>query len=75
MGLDTVPAAYLPHPMAYPMRYVVAPEVIGTPEAQAIAAACKYGAVDLEEAPQRFELPVAAIVFGPPAGSLTTPAS
>ena len=32
-GLDTVPAAYLPHPMAYPMRYAVAPEVIGTPEA------------------------------------------
>ncbi len=49
--------------MAYPMRYVVAPEVIGTPEAQAIAAACKYGAVDLDEKPERFELPVASIVW------------
>ncbi len=62
-GLDTVPAAYLPHPMAYPMRYAVAPEVIGTPEAAEIAAACKYGAIDLDEKPQAFELPVAAIVW------------
>jgi quinone-modifying oxidoreductase, subunit QmoA len=62
-GMDTVPAAYLPHPMAYPMRYIVAPEVIGTPEADAIAAACKYGAIDLGETPQIFELPVASIVW------------
>ena len=62
-GMDTVPAAYLPHPMAYPMRYVVAPEVIGTPEAQAIAAACKYGAIDLDETAQTFDLPVATIIW------------
>jgi quinone-modifying oxidoreductase, subunit QmoA len=62
-GMDTVASAYLPHPMAYPMRYVVAPEIIGTPEADAIAASCKYGAVDLSDAPQSFELPVAAIVW------------
>ena len=62
-GMDTVPAAYLPHPMAYPMRYVLAPEAIGTPEADTIAAACKYGAIDLNETPQRFELPVAAIIW------------
>jgi quinone-modifying oxidoreductase subunit QmoA len=49
--------------MAYPMRYVVAPGVIGTPEAQQIAAACKYGAVDLDEKAERFELPVASIVW------------
>ncbi len=29
-GLDEVKAAYLPHEHAFPMRYVVAPEVIGT---------------------------------------------
>jgi quinone-modifying oxidoreductase, subunit QmoA len=62
-GMDAAPAAYLPHPMAYPMRYVVAPEVIGTPEAGAIAAACKYGAIDLGDKPQTFELPVAAIIW------------
>jgi quinone-modifying oxidoreductase subunit QmoA len=62
-GMDTVPAAYLPHPMAYPMRYVVASEVIGTPEADAIRAACKYGAIDLEDKPKTFDLGVGAIIW------------
>ncbi|MEJ2116392.1 MAG: FAD-dependent oxidoreductase [Alphaproteobacteria bacterium] len=62
-GMDTVPAAYLPHPMAFPMRYVVSPEVIGTPEAEAIKSACKYGAVDLDEKPQTFDLHVAAVIW------------
>ena len=38
-GLDQVSAAYLPHAMAFPMRYVVAPSVIGTPAAGRIKAA------------------------------------
>lgn len=62
-GMDTVAAAYLPHPMAFPMRYIVAPEVIGTPEAEAIKAACKYGAVDLDDEPQTFDLHVAAVIW------------
>jgi quinone-modifying oxidoreductase subunit QmoA len=62
-GMDTVTAAYLPHPMAYPMRYVVAPEVIDTSEAEIIRASCKYGAIDLDEQPQSFELPVASIIW------------
>ncbi len=62
-NMDTVTAAYLPHPMSYPMRYVVAPEAIGTLEAERLAAACKYGAIDLNDAPQSFELPVASIVW------------
>lgn len=61
--LDTLPAAYLPHPMAYPMRYVIAPEVIGTPEAEAIRAACKYGAIDLEDKPKTFDLSVGAVIW------------
>lgn len=62
-GMDTVAAAYLPHAMAYPMRYVVAPEVAGTPEGEAIKAACKYGAVDLAETAQTFDLHVGAIIW------------
>ncbi|MBI3435970.1 MAG: CoB--CoM heterodisulfide reductase iron-sulfur subunit A family protein [Proteobacteria bacterium] len=62
-GMDKVSAAYLPHPMAYPMRYVVAPQVIGTPEADAIRAACKYGAIDLDEQPKTFELAVGAVIW------------
>jgi quinone-modifying oxidoreductase subunit QmoA len=62
-GLDTVPAAYLPYAMAFPMRYVIAPEAIGTPEADKIKAACKYGAVDLDDRERAFELHVGAIIW------------
>jgi quinone-modifying oxidoreductase subunit QmoA len=62
-GLDTVPAAYLPHPMAFPARYVVAPQVIGTPEAETIRAACRYGAIDLDDRPQKFDIAVGAIIW------------
>ncbi|MDY6908801.1 MAG: CoB--CoM heterodisulfide reductase iron-sulfur subunit A family protein [Thermodesulfobacteriota bacterium] len=62
-GLDKVKAAYLPHEFAFPMRYVVAPEVIGTPEAEKIKAACPYDAIELDMAPKEFELKVGAIVW------------
>ncbi len=62
-GLDRLKAAYLPHQMAYPMRYVVDGSVIGTPEADRIRAACKYDAVDLEETGNTFELAAGAIVW------------
>lgn len=62
-GLDTVKAAYLPHDFAFPMRYVVAPQVIGTPEADAIKAACPYDAVDLAMQPQQFDLKVGSVVW------------
>ncbi len=62
-GLSTVKTAHLPHAMAFPMRYVIAPEVIGTAEAEKIKAACKYGAVDLDERERTFELSVGAIIW------------
>jgi quinone-modifying oxidoreductase subunit QmoA len=62
-GMDTVPAAYLPHPMAYPMRYVIAPDVIGTSDAEAIHNECKYGAIDLGDKPKTFEIAVGAIIW------------
>jgi quinone-modifying oxidoreductase subunit QmoA len=62
-GLDKVKAAYLPHEFAFPMRYVVAPEVIGTPEAEKIKAACLYDAVDLAMQPQQFDLKVGAVIW------------
>ncbi|MEO5373641.1 MAG: CoB--CoM heterodisulfide reductase iron-sulfur subunit A family protein [Alphaproteobacteria bacterium] len=61
MGETT--AAYLPHEMAFPMRYVVAPQVIGTPDADKIKASCKYDAIDLDEKEATFELGVGAIVW------------
>ncbi|HJM50929.1 MAG TPA: CoB--CoM heterodisulfide reductase iron-sulfur subunit A family protein [Alphaproteobacteria bacterium] len=62
-GLSKVPAAYLPESQAYPLRYVIAPEVIGTPEAAALKDACRYGAVDLDEQPGSIEFKVGAVVW------------
>ena len=62
-GLDKIKAIHLPHEFAFPMRYVLAPEVLGTDEATAIKNACPYDAVDLEMQPQEFDLKVAAIIW------------
>lgn len=62
-GLDTVKAAYLPHEFAYPMRYVLAPQVIGTEEAEKIKAACPFDAIDLGMQEQTFDLKVGAIIW------------
>ncbi len=62
-NLDKVKAAHLPHEMAFPMRYVIAPEVIGTPEADKIKAACKYDAVDLDDKEETFEIKVGAVIW------------
>ncbi len=62
-GMDKVKAAYLPHEHAFPMRYVVAPEAIGTAEADKIKAACPRDAVDLDETPQRFDINAGAVIW------------
>ena len=62
-GMDKVSAAYLPHEHAYPQRYVIAPEVIGTADAEKIRDACKYGAIDLEEFEAVIELRVGAVIW------------
>ena len=62
-GMDRVKAAYLPHEHAFPQRFVIAPEVIGTPDAEKISSACKYGAVDLEQTETVSELRVGAVIW------------
>jgi quinone-modifying oxidoreductase, subunit QmoA len=62
-GLDRIKAAYLPHAMAYPQRYVVDPSLIGTAEAGKAKAACRYGAIDLEMTEETIELSVGAVVW------------
>jgi quinone-modifying oxidoreductase subunit QmoA len=62
-GLDRMKAAYLPHAMAYPQRYVLDPLIIGTPEAEKAKAACKYGAVDLGMKEETIELKAGAIIW------------
>ena len=62
-SLDKIKAIHLPHEFAFPMRYMLTPEVLGTDEATAIKNACPYDAVDLEMQPQEFDLKVAAIIW------------
>jgi len=62
-GMDTVKAAYLPHQFAFPMRYVIAPQIVGTEEGAKAKAACKYDAVELEMKPQTIKLKVGAVVY------------
>lgn len=62
-GLASVKAAYLPHLMAYPQRYVIDPSIVGGPEGAAAQAACPVGAVDLDMKEETISLEVGTIVW------------
>ena len=49
--------------MAFPARYVISPEIIGTSDATRIKEACKYDAVDLEMEAKTLNLNVGGIVW------------
>jgi quinone-modifying oxidoreductase subunit QmoA len=57
------PGAHLPFEMAFPSRYILSPEIIGTDAAQKAKDACKYDAVDLEMKAKTLDLNVGAIVY------------
>jgi len=56
-------AAYLPHNMAYPQRYVLDPSIVGTACGAAAKAACKVGAIDLDMKEENLTLTVGAVVW------------
>ena len=62
-NLNKTKAAFLPHSMAYPQRYVLDPSIIGTPDADKAKDACKYGAIDLGMKEEILNLKVGAIVW------------
>jgi quinone-modifying oxidoreductase subunit QmoA len=62
-GMNNTTAACLPHSMAFPTRYVISPQLIGTDEAEKVKAACKYDAVDLEMTAKSVTLKAGAIVW------------
>jgi len=62
-GLNRMKAAYLPHAMAYPQRYVLDPSILGTPESEKARAACRYGAIDLEMNEETIRLNAAAVIW------------
>jgi quinone-modifying oxidoreductase subunit QmoA len=62
-GLDRMKAAYLPHAMAYPQRYVLDASIVGTPDAERAKAACKYGAIDLGMKEETLTLAAGAVIW------------
>ena len=62
-GMNKSKAAYLPHEMAFPRRYVINKAALSTAGAAAVKAACKYNAVDLDMQPETKTITVAAIIW------------
>ncbi|ADK84353.1 FAD dependent oxidoreductase [Desulfarculus baarsii DSM 2075] len=62
-GLCKTKAAYLPHDLAFPYRYVIDPSIIGTPEAQKAKDACPYDAVVLDDAEKELTFEVASVIW------------
>ena len=62
-NLDRLKAAYLPHAMAYPQRFVLVPSILGTADAERAKQACRYDAIDLEMKDETLTLRVAAVIW------------
>ncbi|OEU47192.1 MAG: heterodisulfide reductase subunit A [Desulfobulbaceae bacterium S3730MH12] len=62
-GMDKCKAAYLPHEMAFPRRYVINKDALSPAGAEAVEAACKYNAVDLDMQVETVTVNVASIVW------------
>jgi len=62
-GMDKIKAAYLPHDMAFPMRYVLDPALVKSGEAQAVKDACPYNAIDLTMEAKTVNLKVGAVTW------------
>ena len=62
LGMNKAKAAYLPYPMAFPMKYVLSSKIIGTDEAKKCIEACKYNAIDLGMKAVTINIKVGSIV-------------
>ena len=62
-GMCKTKGAYLPFEMAFPAKFVISPQIIGTDDATKVKAACKYDAVDLEMQAKTVDLTVGAVVW------------
>jgi quinone-modifying oxidoreductase, subunit QmoA len=62
-GMKKIKGAYLPFEMAFPARYVLAPEIIGTEDAVRCKDTCAYDAIDLDMKARTLDLKVGAVVF------------
>jgi quinone-modifying oxidoreductase subunit QmoA len=61
-GMDKSKALYLPHEMAYPMRFVVDDRALSAAERQQLPGKLPEAAVDMQMSPQQIEVKVGAII-------------
>ena len=62
-GMDTTKAIYLPHAMAFPMKYVIDDSVCQLSECAKCVEVCQYDAIDLHMKPKTFQLKVGAVIL------------
>lgn len=62
-GMDKSKAAYLPHEMAFPRRYVIDKDALSPAGIEAVKEACKYNAVDLDMETETCTITVSSIVW------------
>lgn len=62
-GMSTTKAIYLPHLMAFPMKYVIDSKACQLESCAKCVEACEYGAIDLQMQPKRFPLQVGAVIY------------
>ena len=62
-GMDTTKAIYLPHDMAFPMKYVIDPETCLGKQCAKCVEACPYEAVELDMRGETRDLKVGAVVW------------
>ena len=62
-GMNKSKAAYLPHEMAFPRRYVINKAALSAAGAKAVKEACKYNAVDLDMQTETFKINVGSIIW------------
>ncbi|MFH1155436.1 MAG: CoB--CoM heterodisulfide reductase iron-sulfur subunit A family protein [Pseudomonadota bacterium] len=61
-GMNRQKAAYLPHNMAFPQRFVMAPSM-SADDREKVKAACKYDAVDFDMQAKTVDFKVGAVVW------------
>ncbi len=62
-GMSKIKAVDLPHEMAFPRRFILAKDACSSETLEAIKAACKYNAVELDMQPKTFTLQVGSIIW------------
>ena len=63
LGMGTTKAIYLPHAMAFPMKYAIDDSACELTACAKCVDACSYDAIDLEMKPESFSLNVGAVIM------------